>query len=69
MTHNVEDAFALGDRLAVLRDGELQQVGAVAEVFRRPSSKNAAEVLAITNIFHTRVVNTMGDRVALDGAG
>ncbi len=27
VTHNLEDAFALGDRLAVLRDGELEQVG------------------------------------------
>jgi molybdate transport system ATP-binding protein len=69
VTHNVEDAFALGDRLAVLRDGELQQVGAVAEVFRRPSSKNAAEVLAITNIFHTRVISATADRVALDWGG
>jgi molybdate transport system ATP-binding protein len=69
VTHNVEDAFALGDRLAVLRDGELQQVGTVAEVFRRPSSKNAAEVLAITNIFHTRVVSATADRVALDWNG
>ena len=69
VTHNVEDAFALGDRLAVLRDGELQQVGTVAEVFRRPSSKNAAEVLAITNIFHTRVVGATADRVELDWNG
>ncbi len=69
VTHNVEDAFALGDRLAVLRDGELQQVGAVAEVFRRPSSRNAAEVLAMTNIFHTRVLSASADRVALDWGG
>ncbi len=69
VTHNVEDAFALGDRLAVLRDGELQQVGTVAEVFRRPSSKNAAEVLAITNIFHTRVLSATADRVELDWNG
>ena len=69
VTHNVEDAFALGDRLAVLRDGELEQVGAVAEVFRRPSSMSAAEVLGIRNIFHARVVSATADRVLLDWDG
>jgi molybdate transport system ATP-binding protein len=69
VTHNVEDAFALGDRLAVLRDGELEQVGTVGEVFRRPSSMNAAEVLGIRNIFHARVFSATADRVALDWEG
>ena len=69
VTHNVEDAFALGDRLAVLRDGELEQVGTVGEVFRRPSSMSAAEVLGIRNIFHARVASATADRVLLDWEG
>jgi len=69
VTHNVEDAFALGDRLAVLRDGELEQVGTVAEVFRRPSSMSAARVLGISNIFHARVSSATADGVALDWEG
>ncbi|MFN2166832.1 MAG: ABC transporter ATP-binding protein [Anaerolineae bacterium] len=69
VTHNVEDAFALGDRLAVLRDGELEQVGAVAEVFQRPTSMSAAEVLGIRNIFHARVASATADRVLLDWDG
>jgi molybdate transport system ATP-binding protein len=69
VTHNVEDAFALGDRLAVLRDGELEQVGKVAEVFRRPSSMSTAEVLGIRNIFHARVLSATADHVELDWDG
>jgi len=69
VTHNLEDAFALGDRLAVLRDGELEQVGAVGEVFHRPSSMSAAEVLGIRNIFHARVTSATADRVVLDWEG
>jgi molybdate transport system ATP-binding protein len=65
VTHNVEDAFALGDRLAVLRDGKLQQVGAVGDVFRRPSSMRAAEVLAIRNMFHAQVSSATADHVTL----
>ena len=69
VTHNVEDAFAVGDRLAVLRDGELQQVGAVGDVFRRPSSMSAAEVLAIRNIFHAQVSSATADHVSLEWDG
>jgi len=69
VTHSVEDAFALGDRLAVLRDGELQQVGAVGDVFRRPSSMQAAEVLAIRNIFHAHVASATADHVTLEWDG
>ncbi|MFH0916266.1 MAG: ABC transporter ATP-binding protein [bacterium] len=69
VTHNAEDAFALGDRLAVLRDGELEQVGTVGDVFHRPSTMRAAEVLGIRNIFHARVSSATADRVVLDWEG
>jgi len=69
VTHNVEDAFALGDRLAVLRDGELEQVGKVTEVFRRPSRMSTAEALGIRNIFHARVSSATADHVELDWEG
>lgn len=69
VTHNVEDAFALGDRLAVLRDGELEQVGKVTEVFRQPSRMSTAEALGIRNIFHARVASATADHVELDWDG
>ena len=69
VTHNLEDAFALGDRLAVLRDGELEQVGTVAEVFRRPTSMDAARILGIRNTFRARVSAAAGDQVTLDWDG
>lgn len=69
VTHNVEDAFALGDRLAVLRDGELEEVGKVAEVFRQPSSMNTVEALGIRNIIHARVLSATADHIELDWDG
>jgi multiple sugar transport system ATP-binding protein len=38
VTHDQEEALALGDRLAVLREGRLQQVGSPAEVHDRPAN-------------------------------
>jgi molybdate transport system ATP-binding protein len=69
VTHNIEDAFALGDRLAVLQDGQLQQVGAVTEVFHSPSSMSTAQALGIRNIFHARVTSATADGVTLDWDG
>ncbi len=69
VTHNIEDAFALGDRLAVLQDGQLQQVGAVEEVFHRPATMSAAKALGIRNIFHARVTSASADGIGLDWEG
>ena len=38
ITHNLMDAFVLGDRLAVIQAGRLQQVGPIQEVFQHPNS-------------------------------
>ena len=69
VTHDAEDAFALGDRVALLQDGGLQQVGSVTDVFRRPSSMNAARVLRVRNIFHARVLSATAEGILLDWNG
>lgn len=38
VTHNFSEALALGDRVAILIDGRILQVGATREVFSRPAS-------------------------------
>jgi ABC-type sugar transport system ATPase subunit len=51
VTHDLDEALALGDRMAVLIDGELRQVGVPAEVMRRPVDAGVAELLGTTNVF------------------
>lgn len=50
VTHRLEDAFAMGDRIAVLHDGRIEQVGAVEDVFRRPATSRVAEAMGIRNL-------------------
>lgn len=45
VTHDQSEAMALADRLAVLRAGELEQVGVPLEVYRRPASMFVAGFL------------------------
>jgi multiple sugar transport system ATP-binding protein len=42
VTHDQEEAMALGDRIAVLREGRLQQCGSPQEIYRRPANRFVA---------------------------
>lgn len=42
VTHDQSEAMALGDRIAVLRDGRIEQVGTPDEVWRRPRTRHVA---------------------------
>ncbi len=69
VTHNLDDAFAMGHRLAVLRDGRIRQIGPVEEVFRHPADHQVAEVMGIRNLFRARVVQAAGAVLILDWDG
>lgn len=49
VTHDQEEALSIADRIAVLRDGVLQQVGTPRELYRAPVSRFVAEFIGETN--------------------
>jgi spermidine/putrescine ABC transporter ATP-binding subunit len=55
VTHDQEEALTLSDRIAILSDGRLVQVGPPAEVYERPATRFAAEFLGEANLFGGRV--------------
>jgi iron(III) transport system ATP-binding protein len=50
VTHDQEEALSLADRLAVMREGELVQVGAPEDVYSRPASRWAAQFVGEVNV-------------------
>lgn len=50
ITHHFEDAFALADRIAIMREGRIVQVGETSDVFMHPSDAFVADFLGIGNI-------------------
>jgi molybdopterin-binding protein len=50
ITHHFDDVFALADRIAIMREGRIIQVGETSEVFLHPSDTFVAEFLGIANI-------------------
>lgn len=69
VTHRLEDAFAMGHRLAVISQGRVEQVGPIAEVFRQPANASVAEIMGIRNLFRARVVEVTPERLLLDWDG
>jgi thiamine transport system ATP-binding protein len=50
VTHDQEEAFAVADRLALMRSGRVVQAGAVDEVWRRPVDAEAARFLGYATV-------------------
>jgi iron(III) transport system ATP-binding protein len=55
VTHDQEEALAMGDRVGILYDGRLEQVGTPQEVFQAPATRFVAEFLGIPDFLPARV--------------
>ena len=56
VTHDQEEAFAIADRVVLMREGRVVQVGAPEEVYRRPASAWVASFLGLTNLLEARIL-------------
>lgn len=64
VTHEQEEAFALGDVIAVLREGQLEQVGAPTELYEEPASQFVATFVGRASTLSGVVINGGRVRVA-----
>jgi molybdate transport system ATP-binding protein len=56
VTHDLDEASMLADRMAILRRGTTLQIGTPDEVMRRPASVDVARLVDMRNVFTGRVV-------------
>ncbi|MEE2658699.1 MAG: ABC transporter ATP-binding protein [Candidatus Latescibacterota bacterium] len=69
VTHNLDDAFAMGDRIAVLQEGRVLQRGRPEDVLAEPADSDVAQIMGIRNIFHARVTARSPEGVQFDWDG
>jgi len=55
VTHDLEEAYMLGKRIAVINNGRIEQAGGRDEVFYCPATRNVARFMGVRNIFSGRV--------------
>ncbi len=66
VTHDRDTAAMLGDRMAVMIDGKIQQIGEVAEVFATPSNDTVAAIVGVSNVIDGRVIAGRGALVEVE---
>ncbi|QNP74910.1 ABC transporter ATP-binding protein [Streptomyces roseirectus] len=54
VTHDQQEALALADRIAVMQDGRITQLGTPEEIYKRPASASIAAFLGVTNVFEAK---------------
>lgn len=61
VTHDQEEAMALSDRIALLRNGALEQVASPREIYARPATAYTAQFIGQTNLLRAIVKNEVAD--------
>ena len=55
VTHDQEEAMTMSDRIAVMRDGVILQMGAPMEIYARPETRFVADFIGESNVLEGRV--------------
>jgi iron(III) transport system ATP-binding protein len=72
VTHDQEEAITLSDRVVVLRDGVVQQIGSPREIYHQPANAFVADFVGFDNLLAGTVVQTTDRGYAIsleDGSG
>jgi len=65
VTHDQEEALTMSDRIAVLRDGRLEQVAAPQTLYEEPETLYAADFIGESNIFQAQILEIGNEALTL----
>lgn len=66
VTHDQEEALSMSDRMAVMRQGKIEQLGTPQEIFETPRTMFVANFMGIANVFIACVVGITTPTVSLE---
>lgn len=66
VTHDQEEALSMSDRIVVLQDGGIQQIGTPREVYEEPCNLTVANFIGETNIFDTTIIEVTPEGIAVE---
>ena len=67
VTHDQEEAMVMSDRICVMNDGLIDQIGTPDELYFRPSTVFSADFLGESNLFNGEVLEVKKDSVVIRG--
>lgn len=69
ITHDQEEALNMSDRIAVMREGQFEQIGSPEEIYERPQTRFAAGFIGQTNLLEMKVASVGADGLVLEYDG
>ncbi len=69
VTHDQEEALTMSDRIAVMKDGVVEQIAEPRELYERPATPFVAGFIGVSNLIHVRVDRREGGAAVMDLGG
>jgi putative spermidine/putrescine transport system ATP-binding protein len=66
VTHDQEEALSMSDRIVVMSEGRIEQIGTPFEIYNFPRTRFVASFVGTLNILRGRVVDSASGRIAID---
>jgi putative spermidine/putrescine transport system ATP-binding protein len=66
VTHDQEEALSMSDRIVVMNEGRVEQIGTPFEIYNHPRTRFVASFVGTLNILQARVLDGPAGRVAVD---
>ena len=67
VTHDQEEALSLSDRVVVMSDGRIEQIGTPSEIYNFPSTAFVASFVGTLNLVNAGVIDAATGRLSIDG--
>ncbi|HEY7687421.1 MAG TPA: ABC transporter ATP-binding protein [Dongiaceae bacterium] len=67
VTHDQEEALSMSDRIVVMNEGRVEQIGQPFEIYNQPRTRFVASFVGTLNILKGKILDAAGGRIAIDG--
>jgi len=67
VTHDQEEALSISDRIVVMNEGRVEQVGTPSEIYNFPRTRFVASFVGTLNLLPGTIVDAAAGRIAVDG--
>jgi putative spermidine/putrescine transport system ATP-binding protein len=69
VTHDQDEALSLADRIVVMSQGHIEQIGSPQDLYQRPVSLEVADFMGFRTRISGRVISVSGDEAEIETAG
>lgn len=69
VTHDQQEALSISDRVVVMNEGNIEQIGTPREVYEKPANLYVAKFVGETNIFNTVILETYDEKMIVEIEG